>query len=215
MLQAYGMTETCHQATSDPVADRGPDKTGSVGVSHVLEVRVRDTSGADVSPGEVGEVCMRGPSVAGGYLDDPADTAASFVDGWFHTGDLGSLDGDGYLFLHGRMDEVINRGGEKISPSRVDAVLLGDPDVLDALSFGVPDAKYGQIIDAAVVPKPGREIDAARLRERCEQQLAPFEVPSRFYVCADLPRTPKGAGNRRALAAQAAAGTLTSRQPPH
>ena len=124
VVPAYGMTETAHQTTSNPLPQFGPVKAGSVGVATGTEIRIAGPDGQAAEPGTPGEVCVRGPAVAHGYLDDPKSTAKTFVDGWLHTGDLGYLDGDGYLFLSGRSKELINRGGEKFSPQQIDAVLL-------------------------------------------------------------------------------------------
>jgi acyl-CoA synthetase (AMP-forming)/AMP-acid ligase II len=190
VLQAYGMTETAHQATSNPLPVKGPHKVGSVGLGSGVEVRIAS-----------GEVCVRGAAVTSGYLNAPAANAASFVDGWFRTGDLGELDADGYLFLKGRLKEIINRGGEKISPSAIDDALLSNPKVEDALTFGVPDAKYGEEVAAAIVLKPGQSATAQELTQYSLDRLSAFEIPKRFYFVSDLPRTAKGSGDRQKLAA--------------
>ena len=141
-----------------------------------------------------------------GYLNNPHANSASFVDGWFRSGDLGSRDADGYLFVRGRLKEIINRGGEKISPGDIDAVLLSNPKVLEAASFGESDAIYGENVQAAVILRPGMEATEGELRDYCRTKLSAFEVPERIYIVADFPRTAKGSTDRRALAAQFAAG---------
>jgi acyl-CoA synthetase (AMP-forming)/AMP-acid ligase II len=146
---------------------------------------------------------VQGPSVARGYLADPAETAHSFADGWFRTGDLGSLGEDGYLFLTGRIKSQINRGGEKISPEHVEDILAGFPGVAEAAVFAIPDASYGQRVGAAVVLLPeGENLGPEQILEYCRNQLSAFEVPDRLEVVAALPHTAKGALDRRAVEAQ-------------
>ena len=200
VLSAYGMTETAHQVSSNPLPSDGVDKPASVGLATGVDIRVTGPGGGPAGSGETGEVWIRGPAVTSGYLDNPAATAESFTGDWFHTGDLGHLDSDGYLFLTGRIKETINRGGEKISPSMVDEVLQSNPDVEDAVSFAVPDEKYGEEIEAAVVLRPGHTVGEDELKQYARSKLSAFEVPKRIFFMADLPRTAKGAGDRRRLA---------------
>ena len=140
-----------------------------------------------------------GPTVTRGYLANPAETALSFADGWFRTGDLGSLDEDGYLFLTGRIKNLINRGGEKISPEHVEAILAGCDGVIEAAVFAIPDATYGERVGAAVVVSPPESVGPDQILESCRSQLAPFEVPDRLEVVGGLPHTAKGALDRRAV----------------
>lgn len=200
VLCAYGMTETTHQAASQPLPANGPDQPGSVGSATGTTIRVVDAHSQDAPVGQTGEVWVRGPTVTRGYLDNPTETARSFTDGWFHTGDLGLLSADGYLTLTGRIKELINRGGEKISPARVEAVLGAYPGVLEAAVFGIPDPKYGERVAAAVVAPAG--VTAAQLLRYCSEHLARFEIPSSIQLVAELPHTPKGALDRRAVAAR-------------
>jgi acyl-CoA synthetase (AMP-forming)/AMP-acid ligase II len=200
VIEAYGMTETAHQATSNPLPTVGAHKPSSVGLPTGVEVRILAPDGRTVATRMVGEVCIRGAAVTSGYREAPDVNAATFVDGWFHTGDLGYLDEDGYLFLEGRIKEIINRGGEKISPRHVDVVLLSNPKVEDALSFGVPDEKYGEEIAAAIIIKPGQTTTEQELAQYSRERLSAFEVPKRFYFVTDFPRTAKGAPDRRKLA---------------
>jgi acyl-CoA synthetase (AMP-forming)/AMP-acid ligase II len=201
MIEAYGMTETSHQAASNPLPVFGPHKPSSVGLGTGAEIRIFGPDGNSLQPGELGEVCIKGPTVTPGYVDNKAANEANFVAGWFHTGDLGLLDADQYLFLKGRIKELINRGGEKISPMNVDAVLLSNPKVEDAMSFGVPDPKYGEEINAAVVVKPGTTLTSEELTAYCRASLGEFEIPKRFYFLPELPRTAKDTGDRRQLSA--------------
>jgi acyl-CoA synthetase (AMP-forming)/AMP-acid ligase II len=202
LLSAYGMTETAHQTASEPLPQHGPLKHGSVGRATGVDLRVLDQNGQPVPAGTEGEVWVHGPTVAQGYLCAPAETARSFVDGWFRSGDLGSLDEDGYLFLTGRIKNIINRGGEKIAPEHVEDVLDGCPGVAEAAVFAIPDATYGERVGAAVVLWQGETIGAEQVLEYCRDRLSAFELPDRLEVVAALPHTPKGALDRRAVDAQ-------------
>ncbi|MCI2415919.1 FadD7 family fatty acid--CoA ligase [Saccharopolyspora sp. K220] len=197
LLSAYGMTESTHQATSEPLPHRGPLKHGSVGRATGVDLRVVDQNGHSCPIGTVGEVWVRGATVARGYLTDPAGTAHSFADGWFRTGDLGSLDEDGYLFVTGRIKNIINRGGEKISPEHVENILGGCPGVTEAAVFAIPDTTYGQRVGAAVVLDEG--VDSDQVLRYCRDRLAAFEVPDRLEVVAALPHTAKGGLDRLAI----------------
>src|SRR5205823_7009561 len=137
VLEAYGMTEAAHQMASNPLPPE-ERKPGSVGRGTHVEISIMDANGRHLGIGEHGEVVIRGPNVIGGYENNPEANAASFTDGWFHTGDQGYLDADSYLTLVGRIKELINRGGEKISPREVDEVLLAHPAIAEAVCFGVP-----------------------------------------------------------------------------
>ncbi len=202
LISAYGMTETCHQAASTPLTVNGANRTSTVGLATGVEIRVVGEGGKEVQSGSVGEIWVRGHTVTRGYLNNPEANASSFVDGWYRTGDLGSKGEDGYIFLKGRLKEMINRGGEKISPRDIDEVLLSHPKVLDAASFGEPDAMYGEIVEAAVILRPGMQATEAELEDYCRTRLSAFEVPEKIYIVADFPRTPKGSVNRHALAEQ-------------
>lgn len=190
VLPAYGMTEATHQACAvTATADTGT-RLQTVGAPVGAELRIADT----------GEVWLRGPAVARGYLNDAAATAATFGDGWLHTGDLGSVNSAGVLTLRGRIKNIINRGGEKISPERVEDVLLAHPDVVQAAVFAVPDDKYGEQVAAVVVLRAGTSFDDAALRAFCASRLAKFEVPERISPVAELPVTAKGSVDRNRLA---------------
>src|SRR5262249_13933302 len=144
------------------------------------------------------EVMVRGPSVMSGYRNNAAATAAVFVDGWLRTGDLGVPDDEGRLTLTGRIKELINRGGDKISPTEIDDVLLAHPAVAEAATFGVPDPKYGEVVQAAVVLKG--DSDPERLLALCRERLAAFKVPSAIWIVAELPKNATGKIERARLA---------------
>ncbi|MGH3397227.1 MAG: AMP-binding protein [Streptosporangiaceae bacterium] len=193
MLEAYGMTEASHQMTSNPLppAARVP---ASVGVATGTEVGIADPAGALLAAGRAGEVVIRGPGVMSGYVSNPAATAGAFFGGWFRTGDRGVLR-DGYLYLEGRIKEMIIRGGENIAPAEIEQVLISHPAVRDAVCFGVPDARYGELVGAAVTLRADAE--PGDLVEHCRGQLAAFKVPARIDVLEEIPRTPTGKVQRR------------------
>jgi acyl-CoA synthetase (AMP-forming)/AMP-acid ligase II len=198
VLEAYGMTEASHQMCSNPLppAARRP---GSVGRGTGVEVVILDESGRILPPGTPGEVSIKGSNVTGGYHNNPSANATAFTNGYFRTGDQGQLDAEGYLTLTGRLKELINRGGEKISPLEVDAALLEHPAVAEAVCFGVPDAKYGEEVHAAVVLK--QETTALDLQSFCRDRLADFKVPKQIHITTQVPRTATGKVQRRHVAA--------------
>ncbi len=196
VLDAYGMTETAHQVASNPLPPR-QRKPGTVGFATGVEIAVVNDAGVQLAANHAGEVVVRGPTVTRGYRNNPEATAAAFIGGWFRTGDIGVLDDDGYLALTGRIKDMINRGGEKISPTEIDDVLLSDPDVADAASFGVPDTKYGEEVWAAVVLRG--EADAAAVQDFSRSRLAAFKVPKVIRIVATIPKNSMGKVDRHAL----------------
>jgi len=196
MLEAYGMTEASHQMTSNPLPP-APRLPGSVGVPTGTQVAIADKTGTFLPDGTPGEVVIRGPGVTPGYVNNPAATAEAFFGDWFRTGDRGVLR-DGYLFLEGRLKEMILRGGENIAPAEVEQVLMSHPAVRDAVCFGIADAKYGELVGAAVTLNTDAEVRA--LVDHCREQLAAFKVPVRIDVLAEIPRTPTGKVQRRKVA---------------
>ena len=198
VLEAYGMTEASHQMSSNllPPGDRMP---GTVGKGTGVDIAIMDDDGNLVSSGERAEVVIRGANVTHGYHKNPEANAEAFTNGWFRTGDQGFLDADGTLTLTGRIKELINRGGEKISPLEVDAALLGHPSVAEAVCFGVPHEMYGEAVQAAVVVSGDTDEDA--IRSYCGEHLAGFKVPDRVYIIDTMPRTATGKIQRRHIAA--------------
>jgi len=193
VLEAYGMTEAAHQVASNPLPEDGPHKPGSVGRGTNVQIGILDEQGAAKAKGELGEVCIRGANVTHGYYNNPSANKANFTsDGWFRTGDQGYLDDEGYLILTGRIKELINRGGEKISPLEVDATLIEHPKIGEAICFAVPDTKYGEEIHAAVVPKEGVTVTEEEVIEFAKGRLSAFKVPKKVYITDKLPRTATG-----------------------
>ena len=200
VVEAYGMTEASHQMTCNPLPPR-PRKPGSVGIPTGVEVAVLDESGRPQPAGVTGEIAIRGRNVTAGYLDNPTANAAAFVEGRLRTGDLGHFDPDGYLFLSGRLKEMINRGGEKISPREVDDVLAAHPAVAQVAAFSIPDPRLGEDIAAAVVLRSGRKAEESELRAWTAARLAYFKVPKRIVFVPEIPKGPTGKLRRMDLAA--------------
>jgi acyl-CoA synthetase (AMP-forming)/AMP-acid ligase II len=191
------MTETTHQATSQSFTTQS-GKPGTVGLPTGVELRIVDDEGKPCPIGAVGEVWVSGPTVTRGYLGDATETARSFTDGWYHTGDLGVLAADGWLTVTGRIKTLINRGGEKISPEHVEEILDRDPSVAESVVLGAPDPTLGERVVALVVPQPGRRLEPSRLVDACGDRLATYEIPQDIKVVDRIPHTPKGAIDRTA-----------------
>ncbi len=198
VLEAYGMTEASHQMSSN-LFPPGIRKPGTVGIGTGVEITILDEKDVELPKGVQGEVSIRGRNVTKGYHNNPEANAAAFTKGWFRTGDQGFIDEDNYLTLTGRLKELINRGGEKISPLEVDAVLLEHPAVAEAVCFGVPDEKYGEEVHAAVVLKG--EAGEEELIAFCRDRLADFKTPKKLYISDTLPRTATGKIQRRIVSA--------------
>jgi acyl-CoA synthetase (AMP-forming)/AMP-acid ligase II len=199
LIESYGMTEASHQMASNPLPP-GERRPGSVGLPTGTKMTILDDQWRELASGARGEVAVSGPTVIDGYLDSPEANATAFRDGWFRTGDLGVRSQDGYLSLVGRIKELINRGGEKIAPRDIDEVLLSHPAVREAVTFGVPDAEYGERIEAAVVVLS--DVTAAELRRHCANQLARFKVPARIRLVSEIPKGPTGKVERTRVASQ-------------
>ena len=193
----YAMSEAGN-VTGNPLPP-ARRKPGTVGIAMGNEVRIIDESGARLGPNEPGEIVIRGPTVFEGYLDDP-DGATVFVDGWFRTGDLGYLDDDGYLTLTGRVKQMINRGGEKVSPLEVEEVLSAHPAVHHVCVFGIEHPTLGEEVVAAVVPAPNALASEDVILGFARGRLVPFKVPRRIFFTSALPLGGAGKIDRRALA---------------
>jgi acyl-CoA synthetase (AMP-forming)/AMP-acid ligase II len=187
----YGSTE-CGSATALPDADV-LRKPGSVGPP---------SPGVDLRLSGSGEILVRSAYLMDGYFDDPAATSAALRDGWFHTGDLGDLDDEGYLQVVGRIKEVIRTGGESVAPAEVEAVLAAHPSVAEVAVVGIPDPQWGEIVCAVVVPAPGRPPSLPELQKHCEGRIAGFKKPRRLELAQTLPRTPATGQVQRTLLVQ-------------
>jgi acyl-CoA synthetase (AMP-forming)/AMP-acid ligase II len=198
-IEAYGMTEASHQMATNPLP---PDarKPGAVGIGVGVDVAIMDDEGALLDATRIGEVVIKGGNVTSGYENNPAANESSFTHGWFRTGDQGYQDADGYLFLTGRLKEIINRGGEKVSPREIDEVLLTHPAVAQAVAFGMPHERLGEEVAAAVVLNEGASADERELREFCAKQLADFKVPKTIVILEDIPKGATGKIQRIGLA---------------
>jgi oxalate---CoA ligase len=201
LIESYGMTEAAHQMASNPLppAKRIP---GSVGIAAGPEIAIMDHDGKLLAPGVIGEVVIRGENVTLGYENNPKANAEAFTNGWFRTGDQGSLTSDGYLTLTGRLKEIINRGGEKISPLEVDEVLMHHPAVMQVVTFAMPHEKLGEDVAAAVVLREGQSLTERELRDFAATRLADFKVPRKILFMAEIPKGATGKLQRIGLAAK-------------
>ena len=200
MIEAYGMTEATHQMAAQPLPP-GLRKPGAVGRPTGIELAILDPAGDLLPPHERGEVSIRGASVTAGYEANPEANAAAFTAaGWFRTGDEGYLDEDGYLFLTGRLKELINRGGEKVAPREVEEVILRHPAVRQAVCFALPHATLGEDVAAAVIRNEGAALDEPAVRALCGEHLAPFKVPRKVVFVDEIPVGPTGKLQRIGLA---------------
>lgn len=182
VLEAYAMTEAAHQMTSNPLPSVGKRQPGSVGIGQGVEVKILDQEGKEVAQGKEAEICIRGENVTKGYLNNPEANKSSFTkEGFFRTGDQGKVDPDGYVIITGRIKELINKGGEKISPIELDNVVAQNPAVSEAVSFAIPDEMYGQEVALAVVLKDGQQITADSLKQWMTSRVAKFKLPKK--VC--------------------------------
>jgi acyl-CoA synthetase (AMP-forming)/AMP-acid ligase II/aryl carrier-like protein len=219
VIEAYGATEASSPIASNPLPPAAR-KYGSVGRPAGAQVVIADERGKLLGSGETGEILIRGPGVIAAYEADAPSNAAAFFDGWFRTGDLGRFDGDGYLYVVGRIKEIINRGGEKIAPHEVDEALQDLPGVAEAAAFPVPHPTLGEDLAALVVLRAGAAAEPALMRLLLQSRLAEFKIPSRFHVVCSIPRNASGKVHRAGLndwlnatdrAASEAAATATER----
>ncbi len=213
VIESYGMTEASHQMASNKLPP-GIRKPGSVGVPAGAEIVIMNDVGSILSQGAVGEIVIRGPGVMTGYGGGHDVNAAAFIDEWFRTGDLGRFDEDGYLHVAGRLKEIVNRGGEKISPRELDDALLEHPDVAEAVAFGVPHPSLGEDMMAAVVRKSGSLIDERTLRRFLIGKLSGPKVPSSIIFVDTIPKGATGKIQRSKLHERLAPARIRKFEPP-
>ncbi|HEX7007112.1 MAG TPA: acyl--CoA ligase [Alphaproteobacteria bacterium] len=191
VIEAYGMTEAAHQMASNPLPPR-PRKPGTVGLAAGPEIAIMDEAGNLLPPGAIGEIVIRGENVTAGYEANPKANASAFTNGWFRTGDQGSIDADGYITITGRLKEIINRGGEKISPREVDEVLMDHPAVAQAVTFAMPHDKLGEEVAAAIVLREGKSATDREIRDFVATRLADFKVPRKVVILDEIPKGATG-----------------------
>lgn len=201
VIEAYGMTEAAHQMASNPLP---PSKriAGSVGLAAGPDVAIMDNEGRLLKPGETGEIVIRGPNVTKGYENNPKANAEAFAHDWFHTGDQGTMDAEGYVRITGRLKEIINRGGEKVSPREVDEVLMDHPAVQQVVTFAMPHDKLGEEVAAAVVLREGTSASEREIRDFAASRLAGFKVPRKLIFLEEIPKGATGKLQRIGLAAK-------------
>ncbi len=199
LVESYGMTEAAHQMAANPLPPR-VRKPGTVGIAAGPEVAIMDEAGHLAPADTVGEVVIRGENVTRGYENNPKANAEGFTDGWFRTGDQGVIDADGYLTITGRLKEIINRGGEKVSPREVDEVLMDHPAVAQVVTFAIPHDKLGEEVGAVVVLREGATLTEKELREFAARRLADFKVPRKVLFMAEIPKGATGKLQRIGLA---------------
>ncbi|MEC7238443.1 MAG: AMP-binding protein, partial [Pseudomonadota bacterium] len=199
IIETMGLTETGAQILTNPMPP-ATRKIGSPGTAVGNEVIIGDESQAEVARGTTGEILIRGANVMTGYLHQPEETAKTITaEGWLRTGDLGHMDEDGFVFVTGRIKELIIKGGENIAPREVDEVLLEHDDILEAAAFAVSCDNYGQRVEACIRYKPGHETSEGDLLDHCVARLGKFKAPDRVHVLDDLPKGPSGKVQRLKL----------------
>lgn len=199
VIEAYGMTEAAHQMTSNPLG-AGKQKAGHVGIITSPQVCIMDEAGTILEQGAEGEVCIKGDNVTPGYENNDAANASSFTHGWFRTGDQGVFDADGYLKITGRLKEIINKGGEKVSPLEVDNILMEHPAIQQVVTFAVADKMLGEEIAAAVVLADNQNLTEAELKAYASEHLAKFKIPKHIRFLDEIPKGATGKLQRIGLA---------------
>jgi acyl-CoA synthetase (AMP-forming)/AMP-acid ligase II len=201
LIESYGMTEAAHQMASNPLPP-AVRKPGSVGLAAGPEVEIMGEDGSILPAGEVGEIVIRGPNVTAGYENNPKANAEGFREGWFRTGDQGIKDAEGYISLTGRLKEIINRGGEKVSPREVDEILMDHPAVAQVVTFAMPHPKLGEEVAAVVVLREGQQADERALQAFVAQRAADYKVPKKILFMEEIPKGATGKLQRIGLAAK-------------
>lgn len=198
--QGYGLTETSPILTTlDPEVHRRAVADGNTNILRAagravpgVDIQILDDDGNNVPLGEVGEVVVRGPNIAKGYLNRPEETAQAFRDGWFHTGDVGRIDDDGFIFLMDRKKDMVVTGGENVYTSEVEAVLYQHPGVHEAAVVGIPDPKFGEALFAVIVPAPGMALDQNSIMQHCEGKIGRYKIPRKMEFVEEMPKSAMG-----------------------
>ena len=199
VIEAYGMTEAAHQMACNPLPP-GKRKPGTVGLAAGPEVAIMDNDGQLLSTGSTGEIVIRGPNVTPGYENNEKANAEAFTHGWFRTGDQGVMDSEGYISITGRLKEIINRGGEKISPREIDEILMDHAAVAQVVCFGIPHEKLGEEVGAAVVLREGQTATEKELRDYVASRVADFKVPRKILLLEEIPKGATGKLQRIGMA---------------
>jgi long-chain acyl-CoA synthetase len=198
VIEGYGLSEsTCRSTFNPPDSRRRP---GSCGLPIGNEMKIFDEADGEVPAGVCGEIVLRGENIFKGYFKDPAATARAFRGGWFHTGDVGRQDADGFFYIVDRKSDMIIRGGENIYPREIDEVLYSHPEVREAAAVGVPDPLYGEDVAACVALKEGSQLTEADIIAYCRERLADYKCPKQVRFVAELPKGPTGKILKRELA---------------
>jgi len=188
--ESYGMTESAAMVTYNHYYRH---VVGSVGTPvDLVEVQIRDFEGTILKKGEAGEICISGPNITKGYLNNPAETKAAFWENWFRSGDIGYFDEDGYLFIVDRLKDMIITGGENVYPREVEEILYTRPEVEECAVVGLPDKEYGERVTAFIIAQKGQKPDPAALKAYLKTRLAGFKVPKEYIVVGELPKNPAG-----------------------
>jgi acyl-CoA synthetase (AMP-forming)/AMP-acid ligase II len=202
LIESYGMTEASHQMASNPLPP-GVRRPGSVGLPAGPEIAIADENGRRLASGETGEIVIRGENVMNGYVNNEKANAEAFTnEGFFRTGDQGVIDADGFLSITGRLKEVINRGGEKVSPREIDEALMDHPSVAQCVCFAMPHAKLGEEIAVAIVLRDATTADERSIKDFCASRLAGFKVPETVIFLEEIPKGATGKLQRIGLAAK-------------
>jgi acyl-CoA synthetase (AMP-forming)/AMP-acid ligase II len=201
LIEAYGMTEATHQMASNPMPP-AVRKPGKVGIAAGPEIAIMDNDGALLPRGGLGEIVIRGANVTAGYENNPTANDEAFEHGWFRTGDQGVMDDEGYISITGRLKEIINRGGEKVSPREVDEILMDHPAVAQVVCFGMPHPKLGEEVAAVVVLREGQQVTERELQAFVSSRAAEYKVPKKILFMDEIPKGATGKLQRIGLAAK-------------
>jgi acyl-CoA synthetase (AMP-forming)/AMP-acid ligase II len=201
LIEAYGMTEATHQMACNPLPP-ALRKPGMVGIAAGPEIGIMDTEGGLLPRGATGEIVIRGANVTAGYENNPKANEEGFIHGWFRTGDQGLMDADGYISITGRLKEIINRGGEKVSPREVDEILMDHATVAQVVCFGMPHPKLGEEVAAVVVLREGQSASERELQAFVSSRAADYKVPKKILFMDEIPKGATGKLQRIGLAAK-------------